>query len=99
MIQKFTVKRHAIDFYSICIQELVDGRWEHIGGPSGQWPEYDITPQAQKRNPRKELRKDGQSYTFYACVYSFAHPAHIGKGWVNSQDEEQPDPHHILFAE
>lgn len=54
-------------------------KWDFICSSGGQWPEYDIPQQAQKRNPRIALRKNGDSYTFYACVYHFPEPRLIGK--------------------
>lgn len=54
-------------------------KWDFICSSGGQWPDYDIPEEAQKHNPRTALRKNDDSYTFYACVYHFPEPRLIGK--------------------
>lgn len=96
MIRKYKVKRDAVDYYSITEYELNNGRWELLGGTGGQWP-Y-LNHKANISDPHKPLRKDGQSYTFFACVWDYINPALIGKGWYNSQGEEIPDkPYFLAF--
>jgi hypothetical protein len=53
--------------------------WEFVCSYGGQWTEDCIPEEAKNRNPRTLLRKNEQSYTFYACVYHFPHPRLMGK--------------------
>ena len=75
-LNRYTVKRHRVDFYSIYEDRYVAGKWQPSGSWASCWPESDLPKMAQKRNPKKALRKDGQSYTFYACVWHYPNPAY-----------------------
>jgi hypothetical protein len=83
MIRKYTVRRIDVDYYTISEDELTVTshgiKWDRICSYGDQFPEYHIPDQAQKRNPRKALRKDDDEYTFYACVDYFPEPRLIGK--------------------
>ena len=66
--------------FPVRVEDVI--KWDWICSSGGQWAEQDIPQQAQqawKRSPRTPLRKDGQSYTFYACVYWFPEPRLMGK--------------------
>jgi hypothetical protein len=94
-IRRYTVTRIGVDYYTIQEDELtiksrvkrVNGdftyqeytAWEFVCSAGGQWPEYDIPEQAQRKNPRTPLHKNGDSYTFYACVEYFPEPRLMGK--------------------
>lgn len=99
-IRRYTVKRITVDYYSITEEELIETRkgtrWEFIAGYGNPYPS-DLPEQAQPKNPRRSIRKDGQSYYFYACVYSFPHPAFMGKGWVDAQGDEIPDKPYFYY--
>lgn len=83
MINRYTVKRIAVDYYTIDQHELMVTpkgiKWDFVSSIGDNWPEYHLPEQAQARNPRQLLKKDGEKYTFYACVYYFPEPRLMGK--------------------
>lgn len=94
-IRRYTVTRIDVDYYQIREEELViksrarieNGEivrsdfkaWDFICSYGDNFPEYWIPEQAQKRNPRTLLRRNEETYTFYACVYHFPEPRLVGK--------------------
>lgn len=94
-IRKYIETRIDVDYYTIAEYELTENRnsytWEFVSSIGDRFPSKHLCDQARRKAPFTSMRNNGDTRTFYACVYYFPQPRLAGKwkdyttayGWDN----------------